>query len=71
MAATDNVAATLFFHILTLTKSARVTLPAAFFIHHGGFAALGTQVADLHCRAMRDGELYFLFNGVPAVAISV
>ena len=38
---------------LTLTKPAGITLAATFFIHHGGFAAFGAQVADVQAETSK------------------
>src|SRR5688572_20613987 len=62
----DNRLAALFITTLALTKSAGVALPAAFFIHHGGFTALGAQVTDLH---FLHGDL--VFNRVTRGAVAV
>lgn len=59
-----NFKVTASFFALTLTKPTSVTLPATLFVHHGGFAAFGTQVADLHF----GGNNLFL-NRMSAIAV--
>ena len=43
---------------LTLTKPTGIALAAAFFVHDDGFAALGTQVADLHPASYYESKIF-------------